>query len=204
MTLKPENLNGLILAGGFSKRMGQDKALLNYHGKPQVEFAYQLLKPFCREVLISIRPDQAQQAHYTQFPQLNDLPQYSNMGPLGGIASALTLCPDRAWLVLACDLPFVSTKTIAYLLANRDPQKMATAFISAHDQLPEPLCAVWEPQGLSIIEQFLKEGIQCPRKILLKSSHAHLLPLPDPVWLDNVNSPEEYQQAAQRVVDTKY
>ena len=66
-------------------------------------------------------------------------------GPVVGIRSAFAAHPNVAWLVLACDLPFLSEAAIEGLLRRRDPGALATAYISAHDGLPEPLCAIWEP-----------------------------------------------------------
>lgn len=198
MTTLKTALNGLILAGGRSKRMGQDKSLLSYHGKPQVQYAFDLLRPFCAEVFVSTRSDQSQSEVYKGLPQLHDLPQYNDKGPIGGILSAMTLYPEAAWLILAGDLPFVSSQTIAYLLTQRDPAKLATAFVSTHDGLPEPLCAVWEPHAAQAIKKFLQEGIQCPRKVLIKSQ-AHLVQQKDPTWLDNVNDPQEFARAKDKL-----
>jgi molybdenum cofactor guanylyltransferase len=194
MSTTSKKLHGLILAGGRSRRMGQDKALLKYQGKAQVDVAYDLLTQFCDKVFVSTRPDQSSLSAYQHLPQLHDLSQYSEMGPLGGIASALTTYPDSAWLVLACDLPFVTKDTIDYLIRGRNPQKIATAFLSSGDQLPEPLCAIWEPFSLEQIVILGKEGIKCPRKVLIKSS-VELLVQQDPKWLDNVNTAEEFNQA---------
>jgi molybdenum cofactor guanylyltransferase len=196
MTAESNNLYGLILAGGRSKRMGQDKSLLAYHGKPQIEYTYDLLSAFCSQVFISTRPKQT--LPYKHLPQLPDLPEFNDIGPLGGILSAMTIHPTKAWLVLACDLPFITPEAVYYLIEQSNPQKFATAFISNHDRLPEPLCAIWEPRSREGALKFFNEGIQCPRqcprKILIKSD-THLLTQQDPRWLDNVNNPEEYEQA---------
>jgi molybdopterin-guanine dinucleotide biosynthesis protein A len=181
---------GLILAGGFSRRMGQDKALLEFHGKPQVEYVYDLLKQYCEEVFLSKRKDQAS---YKNFDCIDDAPEFSNHGPLGGILSAMKKYPNADWLVIACDLPFISDETIQTLLTLRDPQKTATAFISTHDDLPEPLCAIWEGHAYGPILKLFNDGIHCPRKVLIKSN-THLLKQNDPRWLDNINTPEEYEQ----------
>ncbi len=114
------------------------------------------------------------------------------IGPLGGILSAMKEYPDADWLVLACDLPFITDETIQTLLDMRDPQKTATAFISTQDALPEPLCAIWEGHAYDSILKLFNEGIHCPRKVLIKSN-THLLKQNNPHWLDNINTPEEYK-----------
>ncbi len=190
MTANQRQLFGLILAGGHSTRMGKDKALLNYHGRSQLEHTYKLLAPYCEQIFISIRPDQQAIIPYSYYQQLLDLPEWSNVGPLGGIATALTKSPDKAWLVIACDLPFVTTETLTTLINNRDKTKIATAFKNIPNGLPEPLCAIWESKALSSIQQLFNEGITCPRKVLIKSS-TRLLDQANPQWLNNVNTAEE-------------
>ena len=187
--IKPK-IFGLILAGGFSRRMGQDKALLKFHAKPQIEHVFDLLQKYCVEVFLSKRADQSS---YKNFAFINDNAQFSNHGPLGGILSAMTEYPDASWLVLACDLPFITDETVQSLLIQRDASKMATAFISTQDALPEPLCTIWENHAFESILKLFKEGIHCPRKILIKSN-AHLIKQSNPHWLDNINTPQEYEQ----------
>ena len=171
--------------------MGQDKALMNYHGKPQIEHVYKLLTIPCEEVFLSKRSDQQT---YKLIPFINDDKDFLDHGPIGGILSAMKAYPDVSWLVMACDLPFVTEETIQILMRSRDPQKFATAFKSAHDGLPEPLCAIWENHAYSEILEFLKKDIHCPRKILINSD-TKILEQENPRWLDNVNEPKEFQEA---------
>ena len=137
---KSNPLYGLILTGGKSTRMGKDKALLNYHGKTQTEFCYELLEGFCDKVFISNRKDQSVVQGHKGLPQIHDHENYSGIGPLAGILSSMQKYPKAAWLVLACDLPYVCAKTIKHLIEHRNSKRLATAYQSSHDQLPEPLC----------------------------------------------------------------
>jgi molybdopterin-guanine dinucleotide biosynthesis protein A len=115
-------------------------------------------------------------------------------GPIVGIRSALAASPHVAWLVLACDLPFLSDAALSQLLRERNPTAVATAFRSAHDGLPEPLCAVWEPAAAAALAAYEAEGGRCPRKFLIRRGVPLLEPM-DRRALDNVNTPEEYAQA---------
>ena len=192
-TAKKTPLYGLILAGGKSTRMKKDKSLLEYHGKKQVLYCFDLLEQFCDEVFISNRREQSRLAAHKKFPQIHDV--FVGIGPLGGILSAMIRYPQAAWLVLACDLPFVEESTIKMLLKKRRPAQMATAYRSAHEpQLPEPLCAIYEPKAAFRLLQFLAQGIQCPRAILQRSD-TNLITQPSAISLDNVNDPREYQHA---------
>ena len=117
---------------------------------------------------------------------------------MAGMLSAFGEHPGRAFLVIACDLPFLDRGTLDYLLENRDPSKIATAYRSAHGGLPEPLCAIWEPSSSPILKESLADGKRCPRKILIQKE-THLLGLPNPDALDNINTPEEYEDALARL-----
>ncbi|MGE0581926.1 MAG: NTP transferase domain-containing protein [Steroidobacteraceae bacterium] len=185
-------LFGLVLAGGRSTRMKRDKAALAYHGATQLERAWALLEPWTAQRFISVRTDQAQDALRARYPQIRDaLP---DGGPAAGILAAFDAHPGAAWLVLACDLPFLGPDTLAHLVAHRDAARVATAYRSAHDGLPEPLCAIWEPASRPALAAAVASGRGCPRKFLIQGSPALLEPL-DPAALDNVNAAQEYWTA---------
>jgi molybdopterin-guanine dinucleotide biosynthesis protein A len=192
-TLAP--LFGLVLAGGESRRMGRDKALLDYHGRPQLDWAFDLLSRHCERVFVSVRAEHARDGARAALPQIID----GNLGagPIAGIAAAQAAHPDAAWLVVACDLPFLSDTTLASLVARRGRQPV-TAFRSAHDGLPEPLCAIYEPASRDAIVEFIGTGRHCPRKFILASG-VPLAELPEATALDNVNTPEELAAAATRL-----
>jgi molybdopterin-guanine dinucleotide biosynthesis protein A len=185
-------LFGLVLAGGASTRMQRDKAVLQYHGKSQLEWAFELASGVCAATFVSVRPDQREDATRARFPQIVD--RQPGAGPIAGIAAALESHPKAAWLVLACDLPLLTGAVLERLIAGRDPQRLATAFLSAHDGLPEPLCAIWEPSARDAVLAYVASGKQCPRKFLINAD-AKLLELPDPRALDNVNTVAEFETA---------
>jgi molybdenum cofactor guanylyltransferase len=179
---------GLVLAGGESRRMGRDKALLERDGSTQLGRTVRLLARHAGRTFVSTRPDQADEPERRRFEQIVD--RYSGIGPIAGILSALEQEPGRSWLVLACDLPNVNDNTIEFLLRNVSQTKPFTAFRSAYDDLPEPLCAVYRPESHAIIKSFVDEGMVCPRKMLIRSE-THLLQLPEPSALDNINTPDD-------------
>jgi molybdenum cofactor guanylyltransferase len=186
-------LFGLVLAGGASTRMQTDKAALHYHGRSQLEWAYDLTSTVCAATFVSVRPDQCDEPTRAQFPQIAD--RQPGIGPLAGISAAFQEHPKAAWLVVACDLPFLTESVLRVLIEERDTSKLATAYRSAHDGLPEPLCAIWEPSAAESIRGQLASGKLCPRKLLINSP-CKLIALPDPRALDNVNTPEESDAVA--------
>jgi molybdopterin-guanine dinucleotide biosynthesis protein A len=186
-------LYGLVLAGGRSSRMQRDKAALEYRpGESQLEAAVRILTPRVTKTFVSVRPDQRADATRAAYPQIVDRGDVE--GPIAGISAALGEFPDAAWLVLACDLPFLDARTLDTLIAARDPASDATAFRSSHDGLPEPLCAIYEPRARASVAAHIAGGRNCPRKYLI-NAHTRLLDQPNPRALDNVNTVAEYGDA---------
>lgn len=189
--MEKTKLFGLILAGGKSTRMGSDKGLLEYHGKPQREYLFDLASKFCDQVFYSIREEQGQE--FDSKPVIIDQNHYR--GPFNGMQSAHEVFPDVAWLVLACDLPLLDAGTIQALIAQRDTAKMATSFATQKTKLPEPLVTIWEPHALQAARKHLKTAeSSCPRKFLLNSEIKLVFPKKDEV-LYNANSLEEFREA---------
>ena len=188
----PADLYGLVLSGGRSRRMHSDKANLAYQGKPQLTRAMELLAPMVLRSFISIRQDQLRDPLRSGYETIID--RQAELGPIAGIDAALAAHPDKAWLVLACDLPFLDRATVERLIARRDPARLATAYRSSSDGLPEPLCAIFEPASRTPIARWIEQGERCPRRFLMRHEIA-LLDLINPRALDNINTPEEYTAA---------
>ncbi|GAB3536481.1 hypothetical protein GCM10027443_26930 [Pontibacter brevis] len=187
MQLAKPVLNGLVLAGGKSLRMGQDKGAMLWHGKAQRYYVADLLKEFCPEVFISCRPEQ-QPEFDSAYKTLADT--FTGLGPYGAILSAFREQPDAAWLVVACDLPLLDQHTLQHLTENRNLAAVATTFESPYDGFPEPLITIWEPKSYPLLLSFLAQGYTCPRKVL-RNSDINLLKPMNPDALLNVNTPEE-------------
>jgi molybdopterin-guanine dinucleotide biosynthesis protein A len=186
---KPE-INGLVLAGGKSQRMGFDKGAVNWHGKEQRYYMADLLRTFCKDVFISCRADQQKEID-SAYLSLTDT--FSDLGPYGAILSAFREKPDSAWLVIACDLPLMDENTLQYLVDHRDVSSVATAYQSPVNEFPEPLITIWEPKSYPVLLSFLAQGYSCPRKVLINSD-VTLLNALNPEALTNVNTPDELER----------
>lgn len=186
-------LHGLVLAGGRSTRMQRDKAALQYHaGESQLDAAMKLLAPRVARTFVSVRADQRDDATRAAYAQIVDAGDVE--GPIAGIIAAFAAHADAAWLVLACDLPFLDAATLDTLITARDSGRDATAYRSSHDGLPEPLCAIYEPRARAGLEAHVAGGRSCPRKFLINAD-TQLLGQPNPRALDNVNTVAEYGAA---------
>ncbi len=184
-------LHALVLAGGRSSRMGQDKSRIVYQGQPQSLRVLELMGELGLPAFLSLREDQWREEHRGDLPILFD--QFRNLGPIGGILTAMQAYPEAAWLVIACDLPYLRRPVLEHILEKRRPSKMATAFRSSLDGLPEPLCAIYEPSIRMRLFEALGLGFSCPRKVLLNSNSLLLDPYDD-IALTNVNTPDEYHR----------
>src|SRR5690606_14590405 len=103
---------------------------------------------------------------------------------MGGIVSAMRQHPGAAWLVVACDMPWVAEATLQRLLARRDRTALATAYRSPLTGLPEPLCAVYEPTALAPLERAVEAGSMSLMRLLI-ASRVELVDSPDDRELTN-------------------
>lgn len=177
-------LNGLVLAGGYSTRMGTDKSLLVYNGRPQREFLFELLKKYCDDAFVSCRKEQQVPAVFNPLFDRFDL-----VGPLNGILSAFQHM-SSSWLAVAVDMPFVDDRAIRTLLLNRDKTKLATCYFNKDTQQPEPLLTIWETHAHTYLSAFAKNGNVSPREFL-KTHPVKMINPPDDKILRNVNYPGE-------------
>ena len=188
MLKNKRNIWGLVLSGGMSKRMGQDKALIEIDGNTQLNKTHTLLQNHLPEVFVSSRADQSADNERKKYKQIYDL--YNNIGPLAGILSAMHEHPEVDWLVVACDLMNLDNKTIDYLIENYHPNDKIIAYKSEYNGLPEPLCAIYSASAKSLLDESMNRKVICPRKILI-NSNVKLITQPNPSALENFNTPED-------------
>ena len=186
---KAASINGLVLIGGKSTRMGANKSDLTYFDKPQKEHVKELLESQNLNTFYSVEKASV------NLNEIHDT--FLNLGPFGGICSAFQKDPNSAWLVLATDLPFVNKELISLLLENRNPSKIATAIKGKGKQFPEPLITLYEPKAYPVLLQYLAQGYSCPRKVLINSD-VEIIEVDDDL-IRNVNTPEEFELAKREI-----
>jgi molybdopterin-guanine dinucleotide biosynthesis protein A len=185
-----EDLYGLVLAGGRSSRMGFDKGLIEYRKMPHRLYLYELLNKFCARTFLGLRPDQQEEAG--QWPLILDKENYG--GPFRSILAAHEAHPSKAWLVVACDLPFLGEASIRKLIEGRDRSKAATTFYNQQKGFPEPLSTIWEPEGLRQARRYASQGQHSPGRFL-ESVDCKLIMTENEKELINVNDPDQWEQA---------
>src|SRR6188768_1210160 len=108
-------VHGLILLGGKSSRMGFDKGCIDYHGKPQREYLFDLLLKFCPKVFTSCK------APGDIPPHLNPIADSFEIdSPLNGILSAFKSNHEVSWLTVAVDMPSIDERSIQFLMSHRN------------------------------------------------------------------------------------
>lgn len=189
-------LHGLVLTGGASTRMGEDKALLDAGGEPQLQATLRLLRKHVQPCFVSLRAGQATEPLRAGLRQIVD--GREGVGPAAGLLAAHAAYPRAAWLVVACDLPLLNDAALAALIRARDGRHAAIGYRSGHDDLPEPLCTLWEPAALDRLEQQVHAGRNGLRDTLLQVDLL-LLPAPSDGALDNANTPQERERLMRRL-----
>lgn len=189
-------LNALILAGGKSSRMGQDKGKLKYYDRYQTEHLQNILAPYVDEVFVSVREVQLNEPHVKNVKTIVDTDD--SVGPMSGILAAMNEDPQASWLVLAVDLPFVTKSTIQKLIENRDLTKNVTCFKNPEKGWPEPLCSIWESSAKKDLEKFYTEKKYCPRKVLFNTDIS-MLELDELNTLINCNTNDDYLNATKNI-----
>ena len=148
--MKNAGIEGFVLVGGKSLRMGRNKALLELNGRPLASRAADLLRPYVSATTFVGSPDQSAPAGITMLADL-----FPERGPLGGICTALEKSHCDWNLFLACDMPFVEDSFLRFL-AERALGSAADAVVPKTSQSLEPLCAAYHRRCLPAIRRTLE------------------------------------------------
>jgi molybdopterin-guanine dinucleotide biosynthesis protein A len=147
-----EDIQGFVLVGGKSSRMGQDKARLEMAGKPLVLRAAEALRPFVREITLLGPPEQYGDLG---LPVLAD--QWPDQGPLAAVCTGL-LNSNAEWnIFLACDLPLLSGEFLQ-LLVERIRASQADAVVPRTEDGWQPFCAAYHSRCRAVFVRALQQG----------------------------------------------
>jgi molybdopterin-guanine dinucleotide biosynthesis protein A len=181
---------GVVLAGGESRRMGTDKALLPWRDGTLASFAHARLAAVCREVVVC---DRGRQVLFGTC----SVPDGPGAGPAAGLLGAAAAFPNQPLLVLACDLPGVSTALLHALVKFASG---ADLVLPVSPRGPEPLVGCYGPAALGALAQAAERGqfalhplVTNPalRVVLLDGEVLEHFGPPDELFR-NVNTVEDY------------
>jgi len=184
-------VTGVILAGGESRRMGCNKALLPLHGARFIELIYERMAALFDEVLlVTNSPTLYEDIPCRKVPDL-----YPNKGPLAGIHSGLSHARCEQIFVAACDMPFISTEAVRHICRSG---KRGEVIIPRSEKGLEPLHALYHKSCIPALKDLLSSGsckITClfPKVSIHEISVHELAPYdPDGRTFCNINTPQEY------------
>ena len=183
-----ENVTGIILAGGKSQRMGADKGLLLYKGKPFISHVYDALKPIVGENIIVVSSNADYDA--LGYDRIEDL--IADKGPVGGLYTALKQSKTKLNIVLSVDVPLVSTELLEWLLMNHHESFLMSQIQS--DEKASPLIAIYD-RALRIPLGEHLAGNQLKLRTLIEEINHQTLEVPKK-WkkeIQNINTKEDYQ-----------
>jgi molybdopterin-guanine dinucleotide biosynthesis protein A len=186
-------LRACLLIGGHSSRMGHPKHLIKgRNGLTWLENSVSLLRPFTQAIVLSGAGDVPDVL--SSLTRISDVPDVQ--GPLTGILAAMRWHPDSCWLLIACDMPNISSEALVWLLSHRTPNSWGTVPRLKKDGFVEPLLAVYEPRAKEYLEELRSSG--CLRISMVAARSKIATPvIPENLcqaW-SNINTPDELSQS---------
>lgn len=185
---------GFVVAGGQSRRMGRDKALLPWNGGTLLDHAVTRLRAVCREVRVLSGGDR----RYADRGLPVDVDAIADGGPLAGLATALTVAAPRSVLLLGVDIPFVTVPLLAHI---RDALAGWDAAVPVLAPGAEPLCAAYGAACGAAVQGVLTAGQRkmtsfWPRVRVRQLGEEDLAPFgPSARLFRNLNDSSEYDAA---------
>jgi molybdopterin-guanine dinucleotide biosynthesis protein A len=149
MISSKRSITGILLAGGKSKRMGQEKGELILGRKKLLEYPLGVLEAVCDEILISSCKELDLAVDHKVVCD-----EIEGIGPLGGILTCLGKSTNEINVVLSYDMPMVNQELIEYLISNSPGWDIVLPAMSP--EKPEPLCGIYRKSVLEVLQQMVK------------------------------------------------
>jgi molybdenum cofactor guanylyltransferase len=183
-------VTGIVLAGGRSSRMGEDKSLMKLNGKSLVEFSIDALKPLCDKVVISSNNLIYDFTGCEVWP--DELP---GQAPIIGIYSCLRRSDTEINIFLSCDMPLMSTLMVRYLLVKSADSDI-TVPIHENGQI-EPLCGIYKKSSIDVLKEFIDKDNYRLNECIRAASYQFIpvdsqIPCNSPNLFLNINTPSDF------------
>lgn len=192
-------MNGIVLAGGLSTRMGHDKAALPWGDSDLLNTVLERLSPVCKRLIVVSNLERE-----IALPGVQVVADYYKLcGPLGGMQAGLAASDADYNFIAACDMPYLNTAAVAYIRQAAEGYDAAVPYIDGHYN---PLHGVYRQTCLPYIDHLLAEQNY---RILnfysqIKMRHITVEELrqfdPDLMTLSNANTPDDYQELKTKTV----
>ncbi|MEM1368690.1 MAG: molybdenum cofactor guanylyltransferase [Cyanobacteria bacterium P01_H01_bin.15] len=190
---RPRSLTALILAGGKSRRMGRDKALLQVQARPLLTQLIAAAENFAQSVqIITPWPDRYRKL---VSPRTQFIVERNPAGPLQGFRQGLSAVSTPWVLLLACDLPFLTHAQLKLWLAQIESSPTAIAYLPRSAKGWEPLCGFYRRDCAASLAVYLEKFPSGSFQDWLKTQQVSELSVCDRKVLFNCNTPADYQRA---------
>ena len=192
---KENKVNAYILAGGKSSRMGTDKGLLPFNGKPIIQHVIDQLLPVVNNVIIV-----SNNSEYEQFGLEVIADDIKNIGPAGGIYTALKHTDTEYNFIVSCDMPFVNSAAVNYLIQHSFQSQITLPLL--HGRI-EPLFGMYSKNCLAKWQELIESGTIKLRAMI---GHFNLLELDvnanelfnDSLFV-NINNKNDLEEALKKI-----
>lgn len=183
--MKP-NITGVVLAGGESSRMGEDKSQMLFQQKKLIEYSLKALENCCKERLISSNNQKLSSYGLKLIPD-----KQHKTGPISGIQAALENAKTDYVIILPCDSPMVKPAFVDYLISKISVG--VDAWVPKYHNQLEPLFAIYHKRILPIVEQQIKNQ-DYRLTHLLEKIKTETFEVEDRSCFVNINTPEDYRK----------
>ncbi len=177
---------GFVLVGGKSSRMGRDKACLAWDGGTLAQHAAQIVVGACGSAALVGDPARYGSLGYRVFAD-----RFPGCGPMGGIATALSVSSAEWNLVIGCDMPALTSEALGLLLAEA-ARTDGKSILPLGAGGPEPLCAAYHRDCLPALEKAISEA-RLKMKDIVPELEPRFMAGFDPASFTNLNTPEDLE-----------
>ncbi|WP_100011463.1 molybdenum cofactor guanylyltransferase [Lentibacillus sediminis] len=184
---------GVLLAGGKSRRFGSPKAFATRDGIPFYQYSIKVLAPFTDELLVITNPDLYQDFQEAEplLDVVTDHPDYQGDGPLAGLYTAMDTRDADWYIVMPVDVPFIQGEVIERLTQAIKPETEAVIPIVG-DKM-QPLIAMYYYSIKERIKEQLDKGERSVYQLLQRCATEYLTLDDNPAFI-NINRQSEYRQ----------
>ena len=187
---------GYVLAGGASSRFGPDKALAYLGGRTLLQRAVAMLQEIADSVEVV-----APRGRYSEFREMTIPDRWPGEGALGGILTALHASQQcgHPWnLIVSCDMPFLTSDWLGYLLEQGVSGDADVLFPRSRSGV-EPMCGCWRTAALPVLQGAFDEGV---RKVMDAANRVAVKAFDETHWsvfdpagriFWNINTPQDYE-----------
>ena len=157
-----DNVIGAVLAGGYGRRIGCDKATVELDGRPLISYPVGALRSAGLDVVLALRSGQEMLAGLDDVSFVHD--EFEGAGPLGGLHALLKWMPGEWALVVSCDQPFVRVNLLHGIMSHSDCT--ADAVVARMSECLQPMPGLFRKTCLPFVEEALAKGEMGRRNLL--------------------------------------